>query len=172
MRYEEFRSRWDSSSASQVCAALQRPIISKCQHRHIDNFWIMRNLQNEFDRTGCMVWIELGCTYTKRSNTYTTGEWRRLRSACTCTFDTSLRKAKIFYLFCFPKTLTCGNYDQTRLTSLRINAVIMVHLYCRSLVSPETCMCEKEVIRTAFAYLIDRCGELRDLSRFSAGLLT
>ena len=25
-------ARWDSNSVSQVCAALQRPIISKCQH--------------------------------------------------------------------------------------------------------------------------------------------
>ena len=30
--YDEFRRRWDSNSESQVCAALQRPIISKCQH--------------------------------------------------------------------------------------------------------------------------------------------
>ena len=28
----EVRRRWDSKSVSQVCAALQRPIISKCQH--------------------------------------------------------------------------------------------------------------------------------------------
>ena len=30
LRYDEFRRRWDS--VSQVCAALQRHIISKCQH--------------------------------------------------------------------------------------------------------------------------------------------
>ena len=30
--YGEFRRRWDSNSVSQVCAALQRPIVSKCQH--------------------------------------------------------------------------------------------------------------------------------------------
>ena len=35
--------------------------------------------------------------------------------------------------------------------------VSMVHLYCKSLASPERCMCEKEVIRTASASLIDRC---------------
>ena len=32
LRYDEFRRRWNSNSVSQVCAALQRPIISKCQH--------------------------------------------------------------------------------------------------------------------------------------------
>ena len=32
LRYDKFRRRWDSNSVSQVCAALQRPIISKCQH--------------------------------------------------------------------------------------------------------------------------------------------
>ena len=32
LRYGEFRRRWDSNSVSQVCSALQRPIISKCQH--------------------------------------------------------------------------------------------------------------------------------------------
>ena len=32
---------------------------------HIDNFWIMRNLQSEFGHTGRMVWIELGCTCTR-----------------------------------------------------------------------------------------------------------
>ena len=32
LRYDDFRRRWDSNSVSQVCAALQRPIISKCQH--------------------------------------------------------------------------------------------------------------------------------------------
>ena len=32
LRYGEVRRRWDSNSVSQVCAALQRPIISKCQH--------------------------------------------------------------------------------------------------------------------------------------------
>ena len=32
LRYDEFRCRWDLNSVSQVCAALQRPIISKCQH--------------------------------------------------------------------------------------------------------------------------------------------
>ena len=32
LRYGEFRRRWDSNLVSQVCAALQRPIISKCQH--------------------------------------------------------------------------------------------------------------------------------------------
>ena len=30
--YGEFRRRWDSNSVPQVCAAFQRPIISKCQH--------------------------------------------------------------------------------------------------------------------------------------------
>ena len=30
--YGVFRRRWDSNSVSLVCAALQRPIISKCQH--------------------------------------------------------------------------------------------------------------------------------------------
>ena len=30
--YGEFRRRWNSNSVSQVCAVLQRPIISKCQH--------------------------------------------------------------------------------------------------------------------------------------------
>ena len=29
---DEFRRRWDSNSVNQVCAALQKPIISKCQH--------------------------------------------------------------------------------------------------------------------------------------------
>ena len=32
LQYDKFRRRWDSDSVSQVCAALQRPIISKCQH--------------------------------------------------------------------------------------------------------------------------------------------
>ena len=32
LRYGKFRRRWDLNSVSQVCAALQRPIISKCQH--------------------------------------------------------------------------------------------------------------------------------------------
>ena len=32
LRYGEFRRRWDSNSVRKVCAALQRPIISKCQH--------------------------------------------------------------------------------------------------------------------------------------------
>ena len=32
LRYDEFRRRWDSNSVSQFCAALQRPIVSKCQH--------------------------------------------------------------------------------------------------------------------------------------------
>ena len=32
LRYDEFRRRWNSNSVSQVCAALQRPIISLCQH--------------------------------------------------------------------------------------------------------------------------------------------
>ena len=32
LQYDEFRRRWDSNSVSQVCAALQRPIISKCKH--------------------------------------------------------------------------------------------------------------------------------------------
>ena len=31
LRYDEFRRRWDSNSV-QICAALQRPIISLCQH--------------------------------------------------------------------------------------------------------------------------------------------
>ena len=30
--HDEFRRVWDSNSVSQVCAALQKPIISKCQH--------------------------------------------------------------------------------------------------------------------------------------------
>ena len=32
LRYDKFRRWWDSNSVSQVCAALQRPINSKCQH--------------------------------------------------------------------------------------------------------------------------------------------
>ena len=32
LRYDEFRRRWHSNSVSQVCAALQRPIISLCPH--------------------------------------------------------------------------------------------------------------------------------------------
>ena len=32
LRYGEVRRWWDSNSVNQVCAALQRPIISKCQH--------------------------------------------------------------------------------------------------------------------------------------------
>ena len=32
LRYGEVPRRWDSNSVSQVCAALQIPIISKCQH--------------------------------------------------------------------------------------------------------------------------------------------
>ena len=34
----------------------------------------------------------------------------------------------------------------------------MVHLFSKSLASVERCMCEKEVIRTAYASLIDRYG--------------
>ena len=37
LRYDEFRRRRDSNSVSQLCAALQRPIISKCQHS--TKFW-------------------------------------------------------------------------------------------------------------------------------------
>ena len=44
------------------------------------------------------------------------------------------------------------------LVSLRIFAISMVHLYSKFLASPEKCICEKEVIRTACASLIDRCG--------------
>ena len=32
LRYDEFRCRWDSNSVSQVCAALKRPVISKCKY--------------------------------------------------------------------------------------------------------------------------------------------
>ena len=32
LRYDELRRRRDSNSVSQVCAVLQRPIISTCQH--------------------------------------------------------------------------------------------------------------------------------------------
>ena len=32
LRYDKFWRPWDSNSVSQVCVALQRPIISKCQH--------------------------------------------------------------------------------------------------------------------------------------------
>ena len=32
LQYDEIRRRWVSNSVSQVCAALQRLIISKCQH--------------------------------------------------------------------------------------------------------------------------------------------
>ena len=35
----------------------------------IDNFGIMRNLRSKFGHTGRMVWIELDCTYSKRSDT-------------------------------------------------------------------------------------------------------
>ena len=34
----------------------------------------------------------------------------------------------------------------------------MVHLFSKCLASLEGCMCEKEVIRTAYAPLIGRCG--------------
>ena len=44
------------------------------------------------------------------------------------------------------------------LFSLRIIALSMVHLYSKSLASLKRCMCEKEVIRTACASLINRCG--------------
>ena len=54
----------------------QTQLITDCSNRkpldlrtatpvHTDNFWIMRNLQSEFGHTGRMVWIELGCTYTR-----------------------------------------------------------------------------------------------------------
>ena len=32
---------------------------------HVDNFWIMRNLQSEFGHAGRLVSIELGCTCTR-----------------------------------------------------------------------------------------------------------
>ena len=32
LRYDEFQRQWDSNSVSQVCDALQRAIISKCQY--------------------------------------------------------------------------------------------------------------------------------------------
>ena len=32
LQYDEFRRRWESNSVSQVCAALQRPIVSKRQY--------------------------------------------------------------------------------------------------------------------------------------------
>ena len=43
-------------------------------------------------------------------------------------------------------------------TLLRIIAVSMVHLFSKSLASLERCMCEQEVIRTAYVSLIDQCG--------------
>ena len=62
--------------------------------RSYRQFWIVSNLQSEFGHTGRMVWIELGCTCTKRNDTYGTCEWRRLRSACA--FDTSLLHTATF----------------------------------------------------------------------------
>ena len=83
----------------------------------IDNFWIMRNLQSKLGHTGRMVWIELGCTCTKRSDT------ERLTSACA--FDTCLAlHSNVFHcdLFCLPKTLTCEKYGQTRLWSVCVSS--------------------------------------------------
>ena len=60
----------------------------------------------------------------------------------------------------------------TKQDSGRVVAVSMVHLFSKSLASPERCMCEKEVIRTAAHPLLIVVEELRELSRFSAGLLT
>ena len=106
------------------------------------------------DHTGRMVWIvhvrmaktniSLRIRYIPR---FTTFLWLIL-----FTWNVHLRKV-------WPK--------QT-LISLRIIAVSMVHLYSKSLASLERCMPGKEVIRTACASLIYRCGEL---SRSSAGLL-
>ena len=90
---------------------------------HIDNIWIMRNLQSEFGHTSRMFWIELDCTCTKRSDTYSTCEWGRLRLACT--FDTSLASHNNVFcdLFCLPNTLTCEVWPNKALVSLRIIAV-------------------------------------------------
>ena len=130
------------------------------------------HLQSEFGHTGRMVWIELGCTCNKRNNTYSTCEWQRLRSACA--FDKSLSSQNNVFcdLFCLPKTVICGKFDQTRLVSLRIITVSMVHLYSKSLALPERCMCEKEVIITACAPPTGRCGGAPEAQELNAGLLT
>ena len=97
------------------------------------------------------------CMY-KRNDTYSTWEWQRLRSICAFDTCTSFALQRFCDRFCLPETLICGKYDQTRLFSMRIIALSMVYLYSKVLESLERCMCEKEVIRTACASLIDRCG--------------
>ena len=86
-------------------------------------YLVMRNLQSEFGHTSRMFWIELDCTCTKRSDTYSTCEWGRLRLACA--FDTSLASHNNVFcdLFCLPKTLTCEVSPNKALVSLRIIAV-------------------------------------------------
>ena len=130
---------------------------------HTDEFWIMRNLQSEFGHTGRMVWIKLGCTCTR--------EWHlwHVQMAKTKTslriryiprFTTFLR----LILFTWNVNLRKVWPNKT-LVSLRIIAVSMVHLFSNSMVhlfskslaSLERCMREKELIRIAYASLIDRC---------------
>ena len=100
-------------------------------------FWIMRNLQSELGHTGRMVRIEQGCTCTKRSDTYSSCEWQRRRSACG--FDTCLASPSNVFLcdlFCVPKTLICGKNDQTRLWSVcellqLVWYIYIVNIWCR-----------------------------------------
>ena len=101
-------------------------------HRQFLDHEESKKFESEFGHTGHM-----GCTCTKRNDTASTYEWRRLRSACA--FDTSLAShSNVFVIyFCLPQALHCGKYDQTRLVSLRTIAVRMIHLNSKSLASPE-----------------------------------
>ena len=90
----------------------------------------------------------------KRNDTYSMCEWRRLRSVFA--FDTSLTTFMWLILFTWNVNLRKVWPNKT-LFSLRIIAVNIVHLYSKSLMWPERCMCEKEVIRTACASFIDQC---------------
>ena len=63
------------------------------------------------------------------------------------------------WLFLFAWNLNLRKvWPNKTLARLRIIAISMVHLFIKFLASLERCMCEKEVIRTAYASLIDRCG--------------
>ena len=120
---------------------------------HIDNFWIMRNLQSEFGHTGRMAWIELGCMCTREMTLW------HMRMAKT---KISLRiRHMLHYVFMVIFVYLKRKYAQ-RMTKQdsgqSAHQLSMVHLYSKSFASLERCMYEKEGIRTACAPLIDRCG--------------
>ena len=84
-----------------------------------------------------MVWIELGCTCHKRNDTYSMCEWWKLRSACAFYTSPALHSHFLWFILFTLNVNLWKVWPNKTLVSLCIIAVSMVHLYSKSLASPE-----------------------------------